>query len=146
MTSWRRAPFRRAERHRRAPGGPSSLLAVAAEPRSRIRRVEVGGPPRLWWLFAVERGGALCVAPGLTEALGINVQSATNPHRWIQAQHTPGLGAGDCERGWAGRPGPGNPQPGTGATTATPSCVVVDPSARPDLVICLLYTSPSPRD
>src|SRR5665647_3956783 len=64
MTSWRRAPFRRAERHRRAPGGPSSLLAVAAEPRSRIRRVEVGGPPRLWWLFAVERGGALCVAPG----------------------------------------------------------------------------------
>src|SRR5659263_345884 len=86
MTSWRRAPFRRAERHRRAPGGPSSLLAVAAEPRSRIRRVEVGGPPRLWWFFAVERGGALCVAPGLTEALGINVQSATHPHRWIQVK------------------------------------------------------------
>src|SRR5450759_4071812 len=86
MTSWRRAPFRRAERHRRAPGGPSSLLAVAAEPRSRIRRVEVGGPPRPWWFFAVERGGPLCVAPGLTEPLGITVQSATHPGASARAE------------------------------------------------------------
>src|ERR1035437_6243103 len=89
MTSWRRALFRRAERHRRAPGGLSSLLAVAAEPRSRIRRVEAGGPARLWWFFAVERGGALCVAPRLTEALGINVQSATHPPASALAEADP---------------------------------------------------------